>query len=818
MASTRAASVVVRLRHLEALRDRQADSERKAELALAASRGELLRLREANTQSVESAERELVELTEGLQQSLRAQSELEGRLFEAEAEESELAAERDLAQAARDRFVEELRSAAEEYREWDATLATERAEKERLIRALHERRLAAGPLEADAAAAEMARGALQKEVERLREIVARAHRLDRAEEAVRSASGRRLLRHVLRSFAVGIRSARTERLQLELFFRRRRRLALLEAWRWLRHVGRSALKAARVRRFVGEAVSLRVLRDWSLIASEAHWAKQRTHTAEAQRNAWLRRYVLCAWLAGARSVAAADRAVSLRRLGKAVLQRWHEESAASAWDRWVAARCRRRWQWLVLRRCINCWRRHARRTVYWRRASTVLASRRRPRRAQSILRSWAGHCGSLAAAAATQRQRRWRTLGRCWRSWRQCCTILRYLRRRSAADRHRLLSRAFGLAGTGGFLGHVRRNASLRSLSRARWTREALAVIRRALPLWAAMAGGQRALKLNAWVLMRRRISNELAWWHFVTRRQRRFRLLPGVSATASTRRASRHRAARFAEWARLIAMRRFWRERLGAIRWRSRAAVLRPAWRSWLRVARRAAIERAAELQAEIEEFAVATSEMEDQLASVKGARAAVELDRLRFMDEVHEVAQEVAALTVDHREAARSERALERLAVEERDAAEGFQAEAAELRAERDEMAALRSARRLMIEEQLSSALEAPTALRAELRASEAQARAAAVEENEARHETVILHEELEELQRTATWRLELRDEEAAALRLDVSAARRSVQELNEAVELQQATLRSQEKRLQRQRQQDVVRDLEMYVPFKP
>lgn len=190
MASTRAASVVVRLRHLEALRDRQADSERKAELALAASRGELLRLREANTQSVESAERELVELTEGLQQSLRAQSELEGRLFEAEAEESELAAERDLAQAARDRFVEELRSAAEEYREWDATLATERAEKERLIRALHERRLAAGPLEADAAAAEMARGALQKEVERLREIVARAHRLDRAEEAVRSASGR----------------------------------------------------------------------------------------------------------------------------------------------------------------------------------------------------------------------------------------------------------------------------------------------------------------------------------------------------------------------------------------------------------------------------------------------------------------------------------------------------------------------------------------------------------------------------------------------------------------------------------------------------
>eukprot|EP00927_Polykrikos_kofoidii_P054323 TRINITY_DN48750_c0_g1_i1.p1 TRINITY_DN48750_c0_g1~~TRINITY_DN48750_c0_g1_i1.p1 ORF type:complete len:1061 (+),score=197.55 TRINITY_DN48750_c0_g1_i1:150-3332(+) len=814
-----------RMRQLEQLRERQLLAEQSLESELAQASMELRLLQERNRQSVESAERELLQLTESLQESLREQHLAEAREQQVRQDAERAADEEATLGAQRERAVAELQDATQEFRELDVVFSAERCEKEKFLRALRQQRDTTEVLAADAAAAEAAKADVLAEVRALRRTVARAENCEIADAELRDRIVFKLLTTVFSVLVSGAAACRRHRArELECH---RRSLAVcgrsvIRAWRlycvacaraeahWRKQRTLSSTAGA------GEyAAASRALSLWSAAVSEARWLQHQRPRAETQRQRIVLRSAFASWLAGVRFVAAQALAPAVRRLARSLLRIWHEEAAASFWDRWVLARSsRRRRRWILL----GCWRAWARRTackLRLQRASWAMRRGAAPRHAVAALRwmlSLLERRRRLTFIKSTLSQRlvarAWRVL---WASVASRRDVTEAGRRVAAAERLRLLGAAIVGLRLSASLSCMERQLTTRSLRRQRLEVARLWV----LPFWRAVATTERGQRCRQQAAVRTCASRRLWQWQRRAQKSRRLRRIARFIAISRDQKLRLLFCSTYFRWAAEAQAARRRRGRSATVAARRRISNCQAVLSSWSRVLRVRARTRRDRFREEIEDFCVHEEEMGEALQAIRDANQSSELRRLRLIDELHATAEEAAACSVGYQEALDAGSTLQRAAAAESVKIERLESEATALRLENQAEAGRRAARHATLEDEVARALAEPARLRAELREGEEAARAAAIEENEAQLSVNALCEELEELHQTGSARVKEREEEVALLHNEVHSALRAEQQTRAALAQQESSLQRQELRVQQLRQEDTERDLAMAFP---
>lgn len=250
---------------------------------------------------------------------------------------------------------------------------------------------------------------------------------------------------------------------------------------------------------------------------------------------------------------------------------------------------------------------------------------------------------------------------------------------------------------------------------------------------------------------------------------------------------------------------------RLNTLMRRCNLALCKAMWSGLLRAWYLALKQRRARLTQAVSEEQVTIADMESELKASHATWSNAELVQLQLMDELHAVAETVAAVTVEHREAEGTKEAVEQAIATEHNEAVELHSEVAALHKELRKLSR-HCEEHQELQEDLLRAEQGPARLKEEVEESDYQAKLAVSEENEAQHALSMLHSELEDMHRTTTRELQLRNSEAAVLQAELDRAKSGAAELGQAAEMEQLELRAQEARLEMRRGEDLAFELEL------
>jgi len=343
--------------------------------------------------------------------------------------------------------------------------------------------------------------------------------------------------------------------------------------------------------------------------------------------------------------------------------------------------------------------------------------------------------------------------------------------------------------------------------------RQALALVAsKVLPAWRSSAAEGAKLRSRQHIFVQRIASRRLhSWRDFVLRTKSRRRSCRR-GAELQDRATAQRRRRTFRAMLAAVHTLRWRRNRLTTVVKRGEVSLYQRVWSAWLRLLRLAVLQRREDLEREVAVAAARVGERRSELEKAMADAGDSELRRLRLVDELCEAAARTASLYVEGQEAERMTDSLQQALEEEQAAERLLQNEAAALRSELAGAEVRCASRRQLLEEELSWALQTPTALRQALRDCEAEAAQASLEESEAAHEANMLQNELQELNLHATQRLREKELEVSSLHEQVGCGHRTVQELEEVLMQRQLALHSQEVHLEEMRMEDTSRYLDM------
>jgi len=753
--STSGRLLPARLQQLQALRDQQRASEQTMGMALGRASSELEFLQERSKRCLESAETEVVELSESLQQSMRMQSDLDARVRFADKASAELSALRVHLLSERDHSMSVLRKGALELADREAALQVTRASKERLLRDLHEQRLLGWNLAEDIAMPTSSKAALQADVCGLRQKALHVARADVVKERIQVCRHFHLLRVAFVNFACGSRIAQGHRCAFDRMraqqlltigqdaYKRWQRQAKLMAWQRQRQL----------------AVLACLILAWALLVAERRWLAHQIPAAASLHDRWLLRRWLRSWSCGARARLAAEHHLARRKLCIEVFQRWCSQVRGWWHLRFLHLQCCKRCAHVLLLGRFGAWSAcvHA----IARRATVTRKLRRRLNLLQSkaALRFWAAVPHRLKCKRPPPV-----ALFTCWHALREHALSSRSecMRRRTLAAFIVRVFRCFAILVEAGH--RVRMSAI--SILRSRALRGTGV---EAFSAWVVAASMGCKLRRSTQMLRRWQCAQALGRWYGRACAVQVVHRLCARGEQLATLRMSARRQCCFGGW---VAAKQA-KQRLLAHLARTQCQELRVAWSLWLRALCMLRREMQDSLHADCREARFALGELAAaaQLAQVE--RSEAEAKRFSLADELRQAAadrEELGQLLAkEHREAAEAKAEAGRVAVVESAAASKMAQQVASLRSRRAQGASQREARREALAEELAVALAAPAALRANLRKSEAAARLAADEELKARQSAEALRLELEDLHRRAAAHLAGREAVVAALRCE-------------------------------------------------
>jgi len=799
------ATCAVRLRQLQALRERQAAKESRLEAEVVAEASELQELQQSNARNAEAAERELVELTTTLQRSLRCEDELVARVHDEEVAAAQASERKAKASADRDATIAALRQAEEEFRQWDAALWEEKAQKERFLQELHEQRQAASAYEERAAAAAAARIALEFEVAGLRREAVRFEHRELASRRILAGQNQRRLRGGFHGLAIGSQLLRGERKRRNLFEKRWfavHGFDVFATWRWHSSV-RARLREANAK--VVRSMVVIFLHAWAVYVSDYRWIVRQSPASLMFRQRWLIHRALKLWSHNVKTLISSQRGLAVRRFGLLILRSWHEESSAAWWTRRVQVYYGRWRQRFLLRRCCREWscRTHTMRRVH--RKIERLECRSRLIRTRTAFQSWSA-CKELHAYVTERfaRQQRKLLLSHLL-TWRQCASQQRALTRVQCRRHRRLLHAAFV-----GLSDYVARMHSAHRLARAsHCCGNAWSLQISAFNWWFKAAAPRRGMRLMAAKSLRARLQSWKRW----SQGMQVIRLRARMTETARSSLAVYTRRLRLASWASSTRISRAHKARALTVRNRQSCVLCRKLWHVWLSHWKSCIREQCSRLKEKVREASAEQESMKDELGAMRRQRGCDELVRLSIVDELQRVCAEVAELSVDLESVRAVTVSLEETAACEREISDRRRDEASAIRAQRALIGAHHAEECTLLEKRFREALTAPAMLRSELRDCEEQTAAAEAAGVEAKRVSAMLQSELESLHATVPVCIRERSNQVAEFRDRVMEARCVANALEEELTQQQSVQQIRDAALEERRRNDTDREISLF-----
>jgi len=751
-----ASTIQGRIRELEELRDQYAANEQRLEAALAEASNDLQSLQQQNSAAVQTAEDELIALTQGLQQSLRDQHSLDERVGQVDLEVAQLAEQRARVASERDRLLRDAEAAREQIGLQEILQTEHRSQQKKLHAAWEEKAVERNRLKSEIAESESWRALKTHEVTSARMQLRRVTGLEWAEEELQQ-RGRRQALH-------------------EAFFRWRHGVAapaaghpndVVRAGEWLEQSGSRALVHTS-------------FQQWACAPPSHPSSSSRAAAFPEDDHSWHARHA--------------------------------DSEEGETWHCWAVGTILRMRDMRVLHAVLRGWQMEAVSLRMCRLGAEELDRRRRQHIAGASLRQLALHGRCRRRLILLVKQQELRLLVAVWSAMLQAAEgrcAARKLARQHHEETWRVLLPAVWASmaawAAGSAVGQL-------------WTitDEDVAYAATALAAKASKSAGKSRLFFDAWhaaaqhmstsrkgpqVLLRHRASVLLlrwqGWsmWSLAARR-----LQVSASAFASHCKDVARRALGF--WAshgrRLATERRTCR----TVCQRTLLTLLRAAFAHWSSALHMGLHQQCRHLRSSLRHLREAAVNSRADLEKLQEAHRAAELSRLSLVDELHARTAEVAATSVELVEAQGINASLNQSMQKEEDGIAAARQEVEELRNEVQVLECRQALKRGAAELSLDEAVFTASDLRREILHEEQAAHAESAQGGEEEMAAARAQQELDDMHLSGAARLRERSQELEKISSEAGRARQCLQDLQETLKMRRSLFEKQELRFAERR----------------